>query len=136
MTRGRAALLVLAALLLAGLAALTLGPDPKRLLFDVAEALPGSPEPEVVEAAANVLLLVPVGAVLAALLPRVLATTLVLGLVLASTVVELVQGTVLDGRTSSLRDVGLNAAGAVLGVALVRLRPRRARRARRARRSA
>ena len=139
--RRRLAAAVLLALLLLGVAALTLGPLPRELQTSVtraADALtpgsPGFPDRRQVEVAANGLLLVPVGVVLALLLPRVRAVLLVLAVALAPVAVEAAQALRPD-RTASLRDVVLNALGGAVGVALVRLWPRRPRRLRRLRRA-
>ncbi|WP_162802952.1 VanZ family protein [Ornithinimicrobium avium] len=73
-----------------------------------------------VEAVANLCLFLPLGALLAGLLPdRPWWVAGPAGLLL-SAAVEVAQ-TGLAGRTPSLRDIALNTAGALLGAALVRL---------------
>ena len=123
----RPGLLVLVAVpLLLAVGGITLGPawfvaDARRAVLAVVEALaspwPGSVHRAQVEAVANVLLFVPVGA-LAALALRRSGPLLPVALgAAASALVELVQG-VLPGRVPDVADVVANTAGAVLGVVL------------------
>ncbi|MCZ2829142.1 VanZ family protein [Modestobacter sp. VKM Ac-2986] len=137
------ALLPAAVAVLLAVACVTLGPpgavaEARRTVTALAEALtapwPGAVQRAQVEAAANVLLFVPVGALAAVLVRRrspVLPVALGAGL---SVLVELVQ-TTLPGRVPDLADVAANTAGTVVGVALAagcRSALRRARRGRRA----
>ena len=83
---------------------------------------------ETIESASNVLLFVPMGVLLRALLRRAWPAML-LGLVV-SVAIEAGQALFLPGRTASLADVVTNTAGCVLGVLVVVLvrrlrRPRR-----------
>ena len=78
-----------------------------------------------VEAACNVLLFIPVGFLLALGLPRVGAVRLWLVCLTASVAIELLQGLFLSDRTSSLRDIALNGAGAGVGLAAGRALGRR-----------
>lgn len=74
---------------------------------------------DVIETVANVLLFVPLGALLALVLRRWAA---VLAVSLATTlVIELGQALLLTQRTPSLRDVVANLCGAALGLAVVRI---------------
>jgi glycopeptide antibiotics resistance protein len=80
---------------------------------------------DVIETAANLLLFVPLGALLGLVLPR--RMPLVLGIALAATVaIELAQAVLLPERTPSLRDVLANLCGAAvgLGIALLARRSR------------
>jgi glycopeptide antibiotics resistance protein len=80
---------------------------------------------DVIETAANVVLFVPLGALLALVLPR--RALLVLGIALVATVaIELAQAALLPERTPSLRDVLANLCGAAVGLSIVLLvrRPR------------
>ncbi len=125
--RRRGPLVAAAVAVLVAVACVTLGPpgavaDARRAVTALAEALaapwPGTVQRAQVEAAANVLLFVPVG-VLAALVSRrrgpVLPVVLGAGL---SVLVELVQ-TALPGRVPDPADVAANTAGTVAGVALL-----------------
>ena len=135
--RGPLVLAALAVLLVVG--AVTLGPpgavaDARRAVTAVVEALaapwPGTVQRAQVEAAANVLLFVPVGALAAVVLRRHLLLALLAGAG-TSVLVELAQ-TALPGRVPDLADVAANTAGTVVGVTLVglcrvvRRRPRQA----------
>jgi VanZ family protein len=109
--------------------ALTLGPSSPRaglssfaaVVDAAAEAAGlGPPGRRVAEAIANVLLFVPLGAAAALLALRVRTWQVGIAAAAFSTAIELAQ-TLLPGRTSSLRDVGLNAAGGVLGHVVVRV---------------
>lgn len=132
-TARNARLLLVAYLLIP--AALVFGPLPVRLLDwttiaaqDVAGALgaePGSVTRMDVEAACNVLLFIPVGFLLALGLPRIGAVRLWLVCLAASVAIELLQGLFLSDRTSSLRDIALNGAGAGVGLAAGRALGRR-----------
>ncbi|WP_299951858.1 VanZ family protein [uncultured Modestobacter sp.] len=120
----------------------TLGPswfvaDARRAVVAGVEALaapwPGTVHRAQVEAVANVLLFLPVGALSALILRRSgPVPPIALGAV-ASVLVELAQNTV-PGRVPDLADVATNTAGTVLGVGLTtaclrrRARPRRSRR--------
>ncbi|MGY2130409.1 VanZ family protein [Blastococcus sp. SYSU DS0617] len=111
-------------------AAITLGPaevvaDARRTVMAGVEALtaplPGTVHRAQVEAVANVLLFVPVGA-LAALAFRRSGPVLPLALAAATSVlIELAQ-TALPGRVPDLVDVAANTAGASVGVVLVTVR--------------
>ncbi|RBY74832.1 hypothetical protein DQ239_18770 [Blastococcus sp. TF02-09] len=109
-----------------GVAALTVGPSPGRLLFTVAQSVPGLDElsASTVEMAANVLLFVPVALLFAAAVPRLSGAAVWLICTAASAGVETAQ-LVLPGRESSARDVVLNSAGALIGVLLGSLAGRR-----------
>jgi glycopeptide antibiotics resistance protein len=112
-----------------GCAALTLGPSPGDLLFRVAqqvEGLDSLPTPAI-EALANLVLFVPLGLLLCALLPRLRRLAVWALGVAASVTIELVQF-LLPERSPSLRDVVINSLGAALGVVLHTLVFRRHRR--------
>ncbi|MEV5071083.1 VanZ family protein [Microbacterium sp. LMI12-1-1.1] len=80
---------------------------------------------DVIETAANVLLFVPFGVLLALALP--LQRGLVVPLALATTlVIESGQALLLAERTPSLRDIVANVLGATIGLAIVQLIERRA----------
>ncbi|MFF0911076.1 VanZ family protein [Microbacterium enclense] len=68
-----------------------------------------------VEFALNIVLFVPLGALLAALLRRRRLAVVGLGWAVSLTI-EIIQGTLLPGRTSSALDVAANTLGAALGV--------------------
>ncbi len=71
-----------------------------------------------VEFLLNIVLFVPLGALLATLVRR--RRVAVIGLAwLVSLTIEIVQGTLLPGRTSSALDVAANTLGAVVGVLCV-----------------
>ena len=114
----RTAVVVLA-VYLAGLAALTLGPPPGVGLIRAVRQIDGLEMLSfaAVEAIANVLLFVPLGFVLCALLPRLSRWALWVLCVLASISVELAQS-LLPERETTPRDVVVNALGAALGVLL------------------
>ncbi|MCP2638091.1 VanZ family protein [Microbacterium sp. HD4P20] len=81
---------------------------------------------DVIETAANVVLFVPLGALLALVLPR--RAPVVLGIALAATVViEVAQAVLLPERTPSLRDILANLCGAAVGLGVVLLLRRRQR---------
>lgn len=109
-----------------GVVALTIGPSPGELLFDVAQSVPGLDglSSATVEMAANVLLFVPVALLLAAAAPRLPGVLVWLICTAASVGVETAQ-LVLPGRESTVRDVVLNSAGAAVGVLLNHLVSRR-----------
>ena len=71
-----------------------------------------------VEFTANVVFFLPVGFLLALLLPRRLQWLAVLGGLLLSSAVETAQGLFLPGRVSSLGDVVANTTGTLLGCAV------------------
>lgn len=73
---------------------------------------------DVVEFTANILLFVPLGVLLAVLLggARVFVVPIA---VAASLAIEAGQAVLLPGRTATMRDVVANAAGALVGLALV-----------------
>ncbi|WP_222195822.1 VanZ family protein [Modestobacter italicus] len=142
--RGPGLLVPAALVVLLAIGVVTLGPswfvaDARRAVTAGVQALaapwPGAVHRAQVEAVANVLLFVPVGALAALALRRsgpVLPMALGAG---ASVLVELAQ-TALPGRVPDLVDVATNTTGAVLGVVLAtvclavrrRLRDRRPRR--------
>ena len=70
------------------------------------------------EALANLLLFVPLGALLALALPRVLLLGLLCGAALASGGIELTQYVFLPERVPSVLDVVMNTAGAAVGLVL------------------
>ena len=73
---------------------------------------------DVIEFSANVLLFVPLGILLAIVMPK--RRWLVIAIALAvSALIEWLQALFLHERTSSTRDVVANVAGAVLGLAVV-----------------
>lgn len=111
-----------------GVVALTVGPPPGRLLFTFARSVPGLDElsAPTVEMAANVLLFVPVAVLLAGAFPRLSGALVWLLCTVTSLGVETVQ-LVLPGRESTMRDVVLNSAGALIGVLLHHLLTRRRR---------
>lgn len=79
---------------------------------------------DVIETTSNVLLFVPLGVLLAFVIPR--QRGLIVPLALATTlVIETGQALFLAARTPSLRDVIANVLGATIGLALVWLRERR-----------
>ena len=95
------------------------------LLAEITRAVPFLTY-DVIETAANVVLFVPLGALLALVLTR--RAPLVLGIALLATVaIELAQAVLLPERTPSLRDILANLCGAAvgLGVVLLARRPRR-----------
>jgi len=102
-----------------GVAILTFGPSPAWVLYDGTRRVPGLDALSfgAVEAAANVLLFVPVGFLLAAALPRLSAVTAWLLCTAASVGVETVP-LVLPEREPSLRDVVGTPLGAGVGVVL------------------
>ena len=71
------------------------------------------------EFVANIVLFVPFGALATLSSPRMRWRWAVLGGVLVSGLVELVQATLLPGRTGSLQDVVANTLGAAIGSGLV-----------------
>lgn len=73
-----------------------------------------------VESAANVVMFLPLGLTAAVGFPRLRAVLVVLGWVAVSAVIELVQWTLVPGRTGDWRDVLANGGGAALGVLLGR----------------
>ncbi|WP_369140371.1 VanZ family protein [Modestobacter versicolor] len=101
-------------------AALTLGPLPETLLFAVVDALrsvvelPRLRTAAAVERGANVVLFVPLGALLCVALPRFSPAVVWLGCLAGSAAVEAVQSA-LPGRTSTLDDVLANGLGAAVG---------------------
>ena len=109
-----------------GVVALTVGPPPGRLLFTLARSVPGLDElsASTVEMAANVLLFVPVALFFAGVFPQLSGITVWLMCTATSVGVETAQ-LVLPGRESTMRDVVLNSAGAVVGVLLHHLLSRR-----------
>ena len=115
--------LVVAAL---GVVALTIGPSPGKLLFALAQSVPGldALASTTVEMAANVLLFVPVALLLAGSAPRLPGVLVWLACTATSAAVETAQ-LVLPGRQPSVRDVVLNSAGALIGVVLHSLLSRR-----------
>lgn len=102
-----------------GVVALTVGPSPADLLFSLTQAAPGldTLSSRTVEMAANVLLFVPVAFLFALTAPRVPGVVVWVLCTAASAGVETAQ-LILPGRLSTLRDVVLNSAGAVIGVLL------------------
>jgi hypothetical protein len=102
-----------------GVVALTVGPSPGELLFTVAQSVPGLDglSTSTVEMAANVLLFVPVALLLAAAAPRLPGVVIWLLCTAASAAVETAQ-LILPDRESTVRDVVLNSAGALIGVLL------------------
>jgi glycopeptide antibiotics resistance protein len=111
-----------------GVVALTVGPSPGRLLFTVAQSVPGLDQlsARTVEMAANVLLFVPVALLFAAAVPRLPGVLVWLICTAASAGVETAQ-LVLPGRQPTVRDVVLNSVGALIGVLLHFLVRRRSR---------
>ena len=109
-----------------GVVALTVGPSPGRLLFSLAQSVPGLDELSMstVEMAANVLLFVPVAFFFAAAASRLTGVVVWLLCTAASAGVETVQ-VVLPDRQTSVRDVVLNSAGAAIGVLVNALVARR-----------
>ncbi|MBI5161527.1 MAG: VanZ family protein [Micrococcales bacterium] len=73
----------------------------------------------VVESAANVVLFVPLGVLLAALFRRGWVVLALVGVVAATVTIELVQREFLPARVSSLGDIAANSVGGALGVGLV-----------------
>lgn len=71
------------------------------------------------EFSANVLLLVPVGLIAMALMPRLSWVQLTLGAGILSVLIEFAQTSLLPDRTGSLRDVVANTLGACLGATAV-----------------
>ena len=128
MTR-RAAVPVLGALLLVA-AFLTVGPRRAALehewhvllveTFTAVGLEPIQPTPPQSEALANVLLFVPLGALVAHLRPRWPGWQVVLALAVLSLAIEALQAIALAGRNPSPVDVVTNALGAALGVVAVR----------------
>jgi glycopeptide antibiotics resistance protein len=99
------------------------------LLYEISVAVPWLTY-DVIEFTANVLLFVPLGALLALLIHR--HRWIVVLISLAVTVaIEWAQAEFLDERTSSVRDVVANLLGAVIGLAIVVIVERAARRWRR-----
>lgn len=80
-----------------------------------------------VEFVLNIVLFVPMGALLAALLRRRRLAVIGLGWAVSLTI-EIIQGTLLPGRTSSALDVAANTLGAAVGVVAVIAAERLARR--------
>ena len=121
----RVKLLLVLAVSLLGVLALTVGPVPTtalgvfdELLARLAEAAGRrSPTLNESEALANVLLFVPLGAA-GALVLRRHTGWVVVGLGALSLAIEVLQSTLPD-RTPSYRDVVLNAGGALVGVVTV-----------------
>lgn len=72
-----------------------------------------------VESAANVVLFVPLGVLLAVLLRRGWVLLALVGVVAATVTIELVQREFLPARVPSLGDVAANSLGGALGVGLV-----------------
>lgn len=71
-----------------------------------------------VEAGANILLFIPVGFLLACILPRRLWLIAILTGVAMSLCIEFIQAVALSGRSATVRDVVCNSLGTVLGTAL------------------
>jgi hypothetical protein len=95
------------------------------LLGEITRAVPWLTY-DVIETVANVLLFVPLGVLLALVLP--LHRGLVLPIALATTVViESGQALFLSARTPALRDIAANMLGGAIGLAIVLLAERRAR---------
>lgn len=84
---------------------------------------------DVIEISANVLLFVPLGALLALVLPRRRWLVLPIALVV-SVLIEVAQALFLAQRTSSVSDVIANFSGAVLGLLVVMVATRRSTRSR------
>lgn len=116
------------AVVIVGAAVLTLSPLPiyTRAVPAIARVLdvlhsggaPGRLDLHVLEAGANVLLFVPLGFLVALLLPRRRWWLVLLGAALASTAVETVQSVLLPHRIGSPRDVLDNTLGAAVGIGL------------------
>lgn len=122
----RGPLVLVAAVALGGILALTVGPiSQNRALYEFLDVLQtaasttGLPEPteRVAEMLANVLLFVPLGAAGGWLVRPRRAGWVVVGLAALALAVEVVQYPV-AGRDASLRDVLLNSLGGLLGVAV------------------
>ena len=120
-----------------GCAALTLGPSPGDLLFHAAQRVDGldSLPSAAIEAIANLLLFVPLGLLLCAMLPQVRRLAVWALAVAVSISIELVQF-LLPERSPSIRDVVTNSLGAAVGVFLHPLLFHRRRRSDGARRTA
>ena len=124
-------LLTALALYLAGLAFIGVWPTPvdrplAGLLRDVIDAVLGHPLTAGitylhVEGAANVLLFVPFGVIVALLLPTRRWWLAVVGGALTSAAIETVQYLALSQRQASLGDVMNNTLGALLGAAAIRI---------------
>lgn len=71
-----------------------------------------------VEAGANILLFIPVGLLVACVLPRRLWLVAILIGIAMSLSIEFVQAVALSGRSATARDVVCNSLGTVLGTAL------------------
>ena len=74
--------------------------------------------PHRVEFGANIVLFVPLGALLAILVPRRRHLIMPVGF-LVSLTIESIQGVLLDGRTASIYDIIANTAGACIGLLLI-----------------
>jgi hypothetical protein len=129
LTPRRAATLL--ALYLAVPAILVLGPLPVRLFDDTVATVrdafaalggdPASLSRMEVEAASNVVLFVPIGFLLSFCLPGVRAGWLFAGCVAVSAAIEVLQGLLLSQRHATVRDVLMNATGALLGLLAARV---------------
>jgi glycopeptide antibiotics resistance protein len=102
-----------------GVSVVTLGPSPAGLLYAATQRMGPFDflSYGAVEALANVVLFVPVGALLCLVLPRLPRSVVWAACVLASVSVELAQ-TLLPDRVVSFRDVLTNSVGAGIGVLL------------------
>lgn len=87
-----------------------------------ARGVPQAIDYRVVESSANVLFFVPVGALLALLLPRPRQWLALVAAVLLSATVELCQAMFLPLRTASLSDLLANSLGAAVGLGMVLVR--------------
>lgn len=94
-----------------------------RLLLHLSGAVPAVPlvTRNEAEALANVVMFVPLGLLLPLALPRLSLLRVLMGLVLASAALEVVQRVALSTRTPSVLDVLTNGLGALLGIALAAL---------------
>jgi VanZ like family len=129
LSRRRAATLL--ALYLLAPAVLVLGPLPVQLLDDTVTAArdvfgslggdPASLSRMEVEAASNVVMFVPIGFLLRFCVLGVPAPWLFAACVGASAAIELLQGLFLSQRHASVRDVAMNATGALLGLLAARM---------------
>lgn len=117
------------ALVLAAIAVITLWPTPvdapaKTTISDVLTALHEAGVPTAVnytfvEAASNVLMFLPLGIVLALLLPRKIWWTAPLIACGTSALIELTQFVFLPQRFATIFDVAANTGGALLGALIV-----------------
>lgn len=107
-------------------AVLTLGPAPDGLLDRLVQTARSASDGAgwarlpVIEAAANVLLFVPIAALLAFAAPRVPWWAIVLVGIGVSVLIEIAQAVFLSGRVPARRDVLCNGVGTVIGTATAR----------------